>query len=128
MNDTKPNDPGPGRAGDRRRPVRSASVFIRAAHILAACAVAGGYFLGAPVAHSWWILAGVTGVLLLGAEFLQHRELHREVAGWSTILKLILIGCIPAAPPAAPWLMSAAVILAAVGAHAPKKWRHGRLF
>jgi hypothetical protein len=119
-----------GRVGDRPYWIRSGSVFVRAAHLLAASAVAGVYLLGVRDADAgaWWIVAGVSGVLLLAAEFLRHRELHRELGGWSTILKLILIAGIPAAPALAPWLMSAAFVVAVLGAHAPKRWRHRRLF
>jgi len=123
-------EPELGKVGDRPLLIRTGSVFVRAAHLLAAGAVAGGYLLNVEDAgaHAWWIVAGISGVLLLAAEFIQHRELYREAAGWSTVLKLILIGIIPAAPAAAPWLMSAAFVVAVVGAHSPKRWRHHRLF
>ncbi len=110
--------------------VRSGSVFVRAAHLLGASAVGGRYLLGVAEAglHGWWILAGVSGVLLLLAELLRHPELFRETAGWATIVKLLLIGLIFVLPGAALWLMSLAFIVAVVGAHAPKSWRHRKLF
>ena len=130
---TEPAKSLPERRPDGNRPsrIRTGSVFVRAAHLLAASAVAGGYLLGtaSPAGRAWWIAAGVTGAVLLVAEFLQHRELHREFAGWSTLLKLVLIGAIPVTPAvAAPWLMSAAFAVAVVGAHAPRRWRHRRVF
>jgi hypothetical protein len=99
-------------------------------HLLAASAVAGACLLSVPDAdvEAWWIAAVASGVLLLVAELVRHRELYREVAGWSTFLKLILIGLIPAAPAAGPWLMSAAFVVAVLGAHFPRHWRHRRLF
>ncbi len=110
--------------------VRNGSVFIRAAHLLGASAVAGAYLLAVEDTgvNAWWIVAGVSGVLLLVAELIQHRELYRELAGWSTVLKLVLVGLIPALPAAAPWLMSTALVVAVLGAHAPRRWRHRRLF
>ena len=121
---------GLGRTGDGPRWIRTGSVFVRAAHLLAASAVAGVYLLDVrdTEARGWWIAAGATGILLLAAEVSRHRELYREVAGWATLLKLVLIGLIPAFPPAAPWLMSTAFVVAVVGAHAPRNWRHRRLF
>lgn len=116
--------------GDRPSRVRIGSVFVRAVHLLAASAVAGACLLnveGTGV-RTWWFVAAISGVLLLAAEFIQHAELYRELAGWSTILKLVLIGGIVAAPAAAPWLMSAAFVVAVLGAHAPRRWRHRRLF
>jgi hypothetical protein len=117
---------------DRPRPsrIRIGSVFVRAAHLLAAGVVAGGILLGVVggVPHIWWILAGASGVLMMVVEFIQHRELHREIAGWSTLLKLLLIGGIFAVPAAAaPSLMASAFLVAVVGAHAPRSWRHRRV-
>ena len=119
-----------GKTGDRPHWIRSGSVFIRAAHLLAASAVAGVYLLSVEDADArfWWILAAGSGVLLLLAEFLRHQELYREVAGWSTIVKLVLIGMIPVLPAAGFWLMSAAFVVAVLGAHAPRRWRHRKLF
>ena len=118
-----------GDVGPRPIWIRTGSVFVRAAHLLGASAVAGVYLLNVPDADArgWWILAGVSGLLLLLAELLRHRELYREVAGWSTLGKLILIGCIPLSPAAAPWLMAAAFVVAVVGAHAPRNWRHRKI-
>jgi hypothetical protein len=119
-----------GRVGDRPFWIRSGSVFIRAAHLLAAGAVAGAYLLNVedPGVRTWWIVAGISGVLLVVAELIRHVELYREVAGWATIFKLVLIGSIPALASAAPWLMSAAFVVAVVGAHSPRNWRHRKLF
>lgn len=109
--------------------IRNGSVFVRATHLVVATAVGGAYLLSVPgpVAHAWWIAVGLTGALLLVAEWLRHPTLHRELAGWATILKLVLIAGIVAAPSAAIWLMSAAIVVAALGAHLPRRWRHRRL-
>jgi len=119
-----------GGAGDRPSWIRNGSVFVRAAHLLAASAVGGVCLLSVEDtgASAWWIVAGVSGVLLLAAEVIQHRQLYREPAGWATILKLTLIGSIPAAPSAGPWLMATAFVVAVLGAHAPRRFRHRKLF
>ena len=80
------------------------------------------------VPHAGWALAGASGVLLLVAEVIRHQELYREPAGWATVVKLALVGTIFAAPAAAPWLMSAAFVVAVLGAHAPRHIRHRKLF
>jgi hypothetical protein len=119
-----------GRVGDRARWVRTGSVFVRAAHLLGASAVLGACLFGVADAavHPWWIAAGVSGAALVVAELLRHPELWREGAGWATILKLCLVGLSLSAPSAAPWLLSAAFVVAVVGAHAPREWRHRKLF
>jgi hypothetical protein len=130
MNDIDENGSRLGKAGDRPSWIRNGSVFIRAAHLLAASAIAGAYLgnVEVTVAHVWWLVAGVSGMLLLATEFLWHRDLLREPAGWATIIKLLLVGGIPAVPCAAGWLISGAIVVAALGAHAPRRWRHRRLF
>lgn len=119
-----------GRVGDRPSWIRTGSVFVRAAHLLAASAVAGAVLLDVedPVVHTWWIAAAVSGVVLLVAESMRHVELYRELGGWSTVLKLALVGGIAVVPAAGPGLMAAAVVVAALGAHLPRRWRHRKLF
>jgi hypothetical protein len=116
--------------GNRPFWVRTGSVFVRAAHLVAACAIGGACLLGdgdlGP--HGWWAVATVSGVLLLAAEAVAHPEMYREPAGWAVVLKLILIGAIAAVPSAGAWLMAAAIAIAALGAHFPRNWRHRRLF
>jgi hypothetical protein len=116
--------------GDRHRWIRTGSVLVRAVHLLGASAVAGVYLLAVHGvdARGWWIVAGASGVVLLLAELLRHPELWREVGGWATIVKLALIGLVLVLPAAALWLMSTAFIVAVLGAHAPRRWRHRKLF
>jgi hypothetical protein len=116
---------------ERHRPfwMRAGSVFVRAAHLVAVAAVGGVALLGleSRTPHAWWIVAGLSGLLLLAAEVFHHPELHRELAGWCTVLKLVLVGLVFLLPAAAPWWMGAAVVVAALGAHSPKRWRHRRM-
>lgn len=117
-------------AGRRPSRIRVASVFVRAAHLLSAAVVGGAIVLGVEGAggHAWWAAAAMSGALLLAAEIDQHRELWREPCGGATLLKLLLVGGALAAPAAGAWLVSAAFVVAALGAHFPKRWRHRRLF
>ena len=114
---------------DEKPWIRIGSVFARAAHLVAACAIGGACLLSveAPLDHAWWILVGVSGALLLAAEWIRHPDLHRVLAGWATVLKLALLGGIALAPAAAPWLVAAAIVVSALGAHLPRRWRHRRL-
>ncbi len=77
---------------DRGSWLRSGSVFIRAAHLLAASAVGGACLLDVEAAgtHAWWIVVGASGVLLLVVELVRHRELHRELAQYTIALKEVL--------------------------------------
>lgn len=121
--------PKPGRTAGWAFRVRTGSVFLRAAHLLGASVLAGAYLLGVddPRLPLWWGVAGGSGVLLLAAELLRHPSLFREVAGASTVLKLLLLGALFAVPAAAPAVMSAAFVVAVLGAHFPKVWRHRRI-
>lgn len=108
--------------------VRIASVFVRAVHLLAASAVLGTVLSGAGGrdAHGWWAAAAASGAALLVTEFLQHPTIHREGAGLATAAKLALAAAALALPTAAPWLLGAAFVVAALGAHAPRTIRHRR--
>lgn len=110
--------------------LRVANLLFRSVHILSAAAVGGALLVGSPVRghHGWWIVAAASGGALLAAEFLQHPRLYREVCGASTLVKLVLLAAIPMATGVAPWLVGAAFVAAALGAHAPKGWRHRRWF
>lgn len=109
--------------------VRTGSVFLRAAHLLGASVLAGACLLGVddPRLPLWWGVAGASGVLLLAAELVRHPTLFREVAGASTVLKLLLLGALFVAPAAAPALMAVAFVVAVLGAHFPKVWRHRKI-
>jgi hypothetical protein len=105
-------------------------VFVRAAHLLAASAVAGAclFRVEDPAVRGWWIAASASGVVLLAIEIARHRGLLREAAGFATILKLVLVAGIALRPAAAPWLISAAFVVAVLGAHFPRRIRHRRLY
>ncbi len=119
-----------GRTADRPYWIWMTSIFIRAFHQVGAAVFLAVFLLpGQPDLPLFYlVLAGVTGMLLMTTEMLHHRQLLREPAGLTTLVKLMLMGMavhgwLPAAP-----AMLAAFVLAAFFAHAPKHIRHRRLF
>jgi hypothetical protein len=119
-----------GRTADRPYWVWMGSIFIRALHQVGAAVFLAVFLLpGHPdLPGSYLMLAAVTGVLLMTTEMLRHRQLLREPAGLTTLVKLMLMGmAIHGWLPATPTVL-AAFILAAFFAHAPKHIRHRRLF
>jgi hypothetical protein len=77
-------------------------------------------------AYTW--LAVMSGFILLGTEWMRHREIYREVSGAATGIKCILIAlAVHSILPGTPLVISA-FILASLAAHAPKNIRHKLLF
>lgn len=106
------------------------SVIIRALHQVGAAVYLSSFVLagiqGPPVFYL--LLSVISGGVLLCTEGARHPQFYREVAGWATIVKLLLLGVayhgyLP--PPAA---VLAAFLVAAVGAHLPKDLRHRLVF
>ena len=119
-----------GQTGDRPYWIWIVSIFIRAIHQVGAAVFLAVFLLpGQPhLPGIYLVLATVTGFLLMGTEMLRHRQLLREPAGLTTLVKLVLMGMalhgwLPGTP-----AMLTAFVLAAVFAHAPKHIRHRRLF
>ncbi len=122
--------PACGRIGDRPYWVLLGSVAIRAVHQVGGGVVLASFLLdwpaGPPAFYLW--LAVLSGALLTATESLRHRQWYRELAGVSTLLKLLLLGAayhrfLPAAP-----AVCAAFLLAAVAAHLPRELRHRLLY
>lgn len=119
-----------GRTADRPYWIWMTSIFIRALHQVGAAVFLAVFLLpGHPdLPRMYLLLAAVTGVLLMTTEMLRHRQLLREPAGLTTVVKLVLMGmAIHGWLPAVPTIL-AAFVLAAFFAHAPKHIRHLRLF
>jgi hypothetical protein len=126
----RPPDTRLGRTADRPYWIWMTSIFIRALHQVGAAVFLAVFLLpGQPDLPLFFlILAAVTGVLLMTTEMLRHRQLLREPAGLTTLVKLVLMGmAIHGWLPAVPTIL-AAFVLAAFFAHAPKHIRHFRLF
>ena len=115
-----------GRIGPRPYWVLLVSVAVRAVHQVGAAMVLASCLLGDGVLtlDRYFVVAAVSGVLLVGSEWLRHRQLYREVAGLTTLLKcLILAAVVHGLVPAVPWL-PVAFVAACLAAHAPREIRH----
>jgi hypothetical protein len=119
-----------GRIGDRPYWVLSLSIVIRALHLVGAAVFLSSYMLQdcAPAPKSYQLLAFVSGAGLFFTEWLRHRQICRELAGTSTLLKLVLLGgAYHGLLPARPSVLLV-FVLAALASHAPKLVRHRLLF
>lgn len=120
--------PRQGRIGNRPFSVLILSILVRAIHQIGAAVYLSAFLLDFSLPQPYFYIAVLSGFILVFTEWLRHRQLLREVAGMSTLVKLILLGLafhhiVPADP-----AVIAAFLIAAVGAHAPKDYRHRLLF
>ena len=116
------------------RGARSIGIVLRTAHLFAMAVFVGGVQLAAPAAavQPWRTLAIATGVLLLGSE-LTHglRSWPWQVRGLATVAHVAALGLL-AVGGLERTATAFALVLGAVGSHAPKsirKWslRHRRV-
>ena len=118
-----------GRIGYRPFWVLSISIVIRAVHQVGAAVYLSSFLLdeiaGPPLVYL--LIVWLSGFALLISEWMRHRQIYREVAGLSTLIKLLLLGAAyhHYMPEVATVLM--AFMLSSIGAHVPKSIRH-RLF
>ena len=134
MTDKKPTDhirdTRQGRIADRPYWILIVSIFIRAAHQVGAAVFLAVFLLPdrPDLPLLYLVLAVASGIVLMAAEMLRHRQLLREPAGLTTIVKLMLIGMAIHGWLPGGLAILAAFILASIFAHAPKHIRHWRLF
>lgn len=119
-----------GRIGDRPYWVLNLSILIRAVHQVGAAVFLAAYLLDAiPVPPALYVvIAFVSGGLLLGTEWLRHRQIFRELAGMISVVKLLLLGAAFHGFLPLPATVLLVFVFASIGAHAPKKVRHKLLF
>jgi hypothetical protein len=119
-----------GRIGDRPYWVLHLSILIRAAHQVGAAVFLAAFLLdvipGPPPAYVF--VAFLSGGLLLGTEWLRHRQIFRELAGMISVVKLLLLGAAYHGFLPLPATVLLIFVIASIGAHAPKKVRHRLLF
>ncbi|MFH0729879.1 MAG: hypothetical protein V2B19_26500 [Pseudomonadota bacterium] len=119
-----------GRLGDRPYWIYIFAIFIRAIHQIGAAVFLTSFLVNdmMPLPRLYLVIASVSGVLLLGAEALKHRQLLRELLGVSTLVKLVILGLVYHGwvPGALPVLF--AFVLSSICSHAPKSFRHRLLF
>ncbi len=115
-----------GRIGDRPFWILNFSILIRAAHQVGAAVFLAAFLLDAiPEPPMFYVLiALISGGLLLACEWMRHRQIFREVAGMITLVKILLLGAAYHGYLPLTETILLAFIIASVGAHAPKKFRH----
>ncbi len=119
-----------GRIGNRPYWVLSLSIVIRAIHLIGASVILSSVLLGdmGRPPSFYLVLASVSGIVLLCTEWLRHREIYRELAGGSTLVKMLLLGAAYHGLLPLPGTVLLVFFLASVAAHAPKLVRHRLLF
>lgn len=119
-----------GVIGDRPYWVYHCSFLVRAIHQIGAAVFLTAYLLdaipGPPVVYV--VIAFLSGGLLFMIEWLRHRQIYRELAGASTIVKLLLLGAAYHGFLPAQGTVLLVFFVASLGAHAPKRLRHRLLF
>lgn len=119
-----------GRIGYRPYWIFALSIFIRALHQVGAAVFLAGILLDLhPQPPAMYVVIGaVTGVLLLASEWLRHRQVHRELSGVVTVVKLLVLGAAYHGFLPAQGAVLLAFVIASLGSHAPKEFRHRLLF
>lgn len=119
-----------GKIGYRPFWILKLSILLRAIHQVGAAVFLASYLLdtipGPPSVYVY--LALCSGVLLLMAEWMRHREIYRELSGASTFAKLVLLGLAYHGFFPATATVLAAFFLASIASHAPKQYRHRLLY
>lgn len=119
-----------GRIGHRPYWVLQLSIFIRALHQVGAAVFLTFWLVDGlgeiPAPYLW--LAMVSGVSLVFTEWLRHRQMHRELSGAGTCLKLVLLGLGFHGILNPTFAVLSAFLLASIFAHAPKMVRHRLLY
>lgn len=119
-----------GKIGNRPYWVLSLSIVIRAIHQVGAAVFLASFLLPEvpEVPFLYLLLATASGVVLLAAEGMRHRQIFREISGAGTFVKLILLGAayhglVPVVP-----TVLAVFFFSSICSHAPKVIRHRLLF
>jgi hypothetical protein len=127
---------GAPRRGDGPRPTRSfrgeraVKVAARSVHIAAMGVVLGGVVLAVPeqalmTAISVTVASGLT---LFGVDLWKEAAYLTQGNGVAVLLKLALLGLGLVLPDARPACYLSATLVASVGSHMPRAWRHWSFF
>ncbi|QDF68157.1 hypothetical protein FJQ87_17110 [Shewanella sp. SNU WT4] len=105
---------------------RLAKTGLRALHIVGVCGAAGGILLAVPM-DAWltyWIIAMVTGLILMLWEVIRDWRWLIQLKGVLTLVKIgLLLLFIPLAS-AKPALIIAIILLSVIVSHGPSGLRH----
>ncbi len=119
-----------GRIGYRPFWVLKLSILLRAIHQIGAAVFLTSFLLDEILAPPplYLYITLISGIALLFAEWMRHREIYRELSGISTLAKLVLLGlAYHEIFPQTPTIVIA-FLLASIASHAPKLYRHRLLF
>jgi hypothetical protein len=102
------------------------NIGIRTMHIIVAAALFGGHVFDVPRAqlHVWLYLTIATGAVLIVLEAYPHIAWCHEARGIMTLAKLALLIAIPWLWDYRAAILVMVIILASVGSHMPRVWRH----
>lgn len=119
-----------GRLGDRPYWIYIFSIFMRAVHQVGAAVFLTSFLFGdlMRLPRLYLIIVSVSGIILLGAEAMKHRQLLRELLGVSTVFKLVILGMVYHGWVAGALPVLFAFVLSSICSHAPKSFRHRLLY
>jgi uncharacterized membrane protein YhaH (DUF805 family) len=119
-----------GRIGNRPYWIFTLSILIRALHQVGAAVFLAGFLVDIrpEPPPRYVVIALVTGALLLASEWLRHRQVHRELSGVVTFVKLVILGAAFDGLLPAKGAVLLDFLIASLGSHAPKEYRHRLLF
>ena len=119
-----------GRTGYRPFWVLKLSICIRAVHQIGAAVFLASFLLDeiSSPPPFYLLLAIGSGIALVLLERMRHRQMHRELSGLSTFIKLILLGAAYHGFLPQTLTILAVFILASISSHAPKLFRHRLLY
>lgn len=124
------NETRMGKIGYRPFWILKLSILLRAIHQVGAAVYLASFLLeevsGPPLLYLF--LTGISGVALLLAESMRHRQIYRELSGLSTMVKLILLGLAFHSLLPQTITVITAFLLSSVSSHAPKQYRHRLIF
>lgn len=119
-----------GRIGNRPYWVLLFSVMLRAVHQVGVAVYLTSFIIeeitGPPAVYLG--MAVISGVALFITESMRHRQIYREISGFGTFAKLLLLGAAYHQVLPAAQTVLAAFVLSSLSAHLPKDIRHRLVF
>jgi hypothetical protein len=123
-----PNHPIPVSENAEFATRRWLSNAFRSMHLVGVVLTAMAILGSSPHQRSAFLLTFATGVGLFGIELWRSRQHWREIAGAFVLLKLLLVLAMILMPGHAAGLFWFILISSSLVSHAPKSFRHRRLF